>query len=123
MVEARAEYVKRKGLTRTEYILAHNRFMSALGSRFAPVSNFALALGPVRWIMEKVMGIDRRRKMPRFEKSPFLVKGREYLDGIGELENPMDKVAYFVDSYVNYNDHELGFTVIDVLRHNNIDDH
>ncbi|MCK4957966.1 MAG: 4Fe-4S dicluster domain-containing protein, partial [Planctomycetes bacterium] len=121
MVEARAEYVKRKGLTRTEYILTHNRLMSALGSRFAPVSNFAMTLGPVRWVMEKTTGIDRRRKMPHFEKSPFLVKAGEYLDSTGKLENPMDKVAFFVDSYVNYNDHELGFTVIDFLRHNNID--
>ena len=34
---------------------------------------------------------------------------------------PIDKVAYFVDTYVNYNDHELGYAVIDVLRHNAIE--
>jgi Fe-S oxidoreductase len=34
---------------------------------------------------------------------------------------PIDKVAYFVDTYVNFNDHELGFAVIDVLRHNDIE--
>jgi Fe-S oxidoreductase len=33
----------------------------------------------------------------------------------------VDKVAYFTDCYVNYNDHELGFAVIKTLRHNNID--
>ena len=30
-------------------------------------------------------------------------------------------MAYFVDTYANYNDHELGFAVLDVLRHNNIE--
>jgi Fe-S oxidoreductase len=30
-------------------------------------------------------------------------------------------VAYFVDSYANYNDHDLGFAVVKCLRHNKID--
>jgi Fe-S oxidoreductase len=34
---------------------------------------------------------------------------------------PTNKVAYFVDAYANFNDHELGFAVIDVLRHNDIE--
>ena len=34
------------------------------------------------------------------------------------IAEPIDKVAYFVDTYANYNDHELGFAVIDVLRAN-----
>jgi Fe-S oxidoreductase len=30
-------------------------------------------------------------------------------------------VAYFVDTYANFNDHELGFAVLDVLRHNGVE--
>jgi len=33
----------------------------------------------------------------------------------------VDRVAYFVDTYANYNDHELGFAVLKVLRHNDIE--
>jgi FAD/FMN-containing dehydrogenase/Fe-S oxidoreductase len=121
MVEARSRYVAVKGLTRAEYVLVHNRLMSAMGSMFAPLSNFALRLKPVRWLMELVTGIDRRRKMPAFHRGSFIDKGREYLERIGPLDSPMDKVAFFVDSYVNYNDHELGFAVIDFLRYNNIE--
>ncbi len=39
----------------------------------------------------------------------------------GPIEKPIDKVAYFVDTYANYNDHELGFAVLEVLRRNNIE--
>lgn len=121
IIEARAEYVKHKGLTRTEFILTHNRFLSILGSAFAPLSSFAMSLRPFKWLLEKTTGIDRRRAMPAFEHGSFLKKGRAYLDAQPPLKNPVDKVAYFVDSYAAYNDHELGFAVIKTLLHNNIE--
>jgi Fe-S oxidoreductase len=37
------------------------------------------------------------------------------------VEKPIDKVAYFADTFANYNDHELGFAVIECLRHNDIE--
>jgi len=37
------------------------------------------------------------------------------------IEKPVDKVAYFVDTYANYNDHELGFAVLDFLRANSVE--
>jgi FAD/FMN-containing dehydrogenase/Fe-S oxidoreductase len=118
---ARAQYVKRKGLRRTERILSHNRYLSVLGSTFAPISNFAMRLPISKWLLEKSAGIDRRRDMPAFRRSSFLRAGRKYLAACESIENPLDKVVYFVDTYANYNDHELGFAVLDVLRHNGID--
>jgi len=59
--------------------------------------------------------------MPKFQRSSFLKKGRKYLAKAGPVASPIDKVAYFVDSYANYNDHDLGFAVIKCLRHNKID--
>ena len=59
--------------------------------------------------------------MPRFAFGSFLSAGRIYLETCKPSEMPIDKVAYFVDTYVNFNDHELGFAVIDVLRHNDIE--
>lgn len=121
MVAARAEYVRRKGLRLTERILGKNRYLSMLGSAVAPVSNFLMRRAMTRWILEKTMGLDRRRKMPRFAFGTFLSAGRAYLETCGPAETPIDKVAYFVDTYANFNDHELGFAVIDVLRQNDIE--
>jgi Fe-S oxidoreductase len=73
------------------------------------------------WLMEKSVGIDKRRSMPKFLRSSFIKKGRKYLSLLQPIENPVDKVAYFVDTYANYNDHELGFAVLKVLRANNIE--
>ena len=121
VIEARAEYVKRKGLTRTEEMLARNRRLSKLGSAFSPLSNFIMGRAVFKWLLDKYAGLDRRRTMPKFRRSSFLKKGRRYLAKAGPVAGPTDKVAYFVDSYANYNDHDLGFAVVKCLRHNKID--
>ncbi len=121
MTVARAEYVRRKGLRRTEFVLSRNRYLSRMGSLFAPLSNVVMGLPISKWFLEKVTGIDRRRSMPRFGRGSFLKAGAKYLATSGPVVNPVDKVAYFVDTYANFNDHELGFAVLDVLRHNGVE--
>ncbi len=101
--------------------MSRNRYLSLLGSAFAPLSNLFLRLPPFQWVMEKTLGLDRRRAMPSFQRTSFLKQGRKYLGSLSPLTAPVDKVAYFVDSYANSNDHDLGLAVIDVLRHNNVD--
>jgi len=121
MVAARAQYVKRRGLRPAEMVLSHNRYLSISGSFFSPVSNFVMRLPVFKLLLEKFTGIDKRRAMPEFRHGPFLKAGRKYLAARGPIEKPIDKVAYFVDTYANYNDHELGFAVLDVLRKNGIE--
>ena len=121
MMTARARYVKQKGLRRTERILSQNRYMSILGSIFSPVSNLVMRLPLFGLLLEKIAGLDKRRNMPRFKRGSFLKAGRKYLASCEPIEKPIDKVAYFVDTYANYNDHALGFDVLEVLRHNNIE--
>jgi FAD/FMN-containing dehydrogenase/Fe-S oxidoreductase len=121
MAAARAEYARRRGLRRAELALSHNRYLSMLGSIFSPISNFFMRLSIFKWFLEKVSGIDRRRNMPSFAGRSFLRAGRKYLDASAPIEKPVDRIAYFVDTYANYNDHELGFAMLEVLRHNDID--
>jgi anaerobic glycerol-3-phosphate dehydrogenase C subunit len=121
IMEVRARLAKKRGLSQAAKVLASNRYMSMLASAFAPVSNVFMSLAPVRWIMQKLTGIDSRRIMPKFSFSTFLKKANEYLAGQPKIEKPVDKVAYFTDTFVNYNDQSIGFAVIKFLRHNNID--
>jgi FAD/FMN-containing dehydrogenase/Fe-S oxidoreductase len=121
MAAVRAKYVKRKHLRKTEWLLSNNRYLSKAGSFFAPLSNMFTQQPVFAGLLENASGLDKRRKMPKFLRSSFLKKGRKYLASCKPLENPIDKVAYFVDTYVNYNDHELGFAVLDVLRAFNIE--
>ena len=118
---ARVEYVRRKGLRSAELVLSLNRYLGMLGSVFWPVSNFVMSLGVVKWLLEKIVGLDARRGVPKFGHGSFLKAGRKYLAACPRIEEPVDKVAYFVDTYANYNDHELGFAVLEVLYANGID--
>ena len=121
MTTARAEYARRRGLRRAELALSHNRYLSMLGSIFSPISNFFMRQPVFKWFLERISGIDQRRSMPSFAGRPFLRAGRKYLEACGAIMSPVDRVAYFVDTYANYNDHELGFAVLEVLRHNEIE--
>ncbi len=121
IIEARAEYGKSKGFSRTVHILSRNRILSMFGNAFAPIANVLLSLAPFKWLLEKTVGLDRSRSLPKFEFGTFIRKGSKYLRSCPPIAQPIDKVAYFTDCYVNYNDHSLGLAVIKTLRHNNID--
>jgi len=121
MVAARAEYVRRKGLRRPERMLSGNRRLSMLGGVFSPLSDFAMRQPISRNLLERATGIDRRRAMPAFNRGSFLKAARKHLASCEPIEKPSDKVAYFIDAYANYNDHELGFAVLKILRHNNVE--
>jgi Fe-S oxidoreductase len=121
MVAARSRYVKLRGLRKTELILSHNRYLSKLSSTFASVSNYFMGLPVTKWLLENLAGLDKNRSMPKFSQSSFLKAAKEYLATSEPIAEPIDKVAYFVDTYANYNDHELGFAVIDVLRANSVE--
>jgi FAD/FMN-containing dehydrogenase/Fe-S oxidoreductase len=121
MATARAEYARRRGLRRAELALSHNRHLSMLGSIFSPIANFFMRLSIFKWFLERISGIDQRRSMPYFAGRSFLRAGRKYLEASGPIVSPIDRIVYFVDTYANYNDHELGFAVLEVLRHNDIE--
>ncbi|MFA6426000.1 MAG: anaerobic glycerol-3-phosphate dehydrogenase subunit C [Phycisphaerae bacterium] len=121
MMDVRARLAKKKGLAKTARVLTYSRYISILSSAFAPMSNFVMNLPLMKQLMNVWFGIDKRRGMPKFGFSSFIKKANKFLAAEPKLENPNDKVAYFTDTYVNYNDHELGFAAIKFLRANNIE--
>jgi FAD/FMN-containing dehydrogenase/Fe-S oxidoreductase len=121
MAAARTEYAKRRGLRRAERTLSNNRYLSTMSSALAPLSNALLRLPLFKLLLEKTTGLDKRRSLPRFERGSFLAAGRKYLAAGPPSATPVDKVAYFIDTYANFNDHELGFAVLNVLRHNDVE--
>jgi FAD/FMN-containing dehydrogenase/Fe-S oxidoreductase len=121
MATARSMYVMRKSLRLTEKVFSNNRYLSMFGSIFAPVSNIAAKLPMFSPILEKATGIDKHISLPRFARGSFIKAARKHLASLPPIKKPIDKVAYFADTFVQYNDHELGFAVIDILRANDIE--
>jgi FAD/FMN-containing dehydrogenase/Fe-S oxidoreductase len=116
VIEARAQLSKHTGFTAAEFTLIHNHWLSIAASTFAPLSNWVMGLGIVRWGLETLIGLDRNRRLPHFERGSFVKKTRALLAEAKPVVTPVDRAVYFVDSFANYNDHALGRAVIDVLR-------
>ncbi|HOL30589.1 MAG TPA: FAD-linked oxidase C-terminal domain-containing protein [Anaerohalosphaeraceae bacterium] len=116
VIEARTQLARQTGFSAAETVLSNNRRLSMLASAFSPLSNRVLSLGGVRWLLEKLIGLDRNRRFPHFEHGSFIRKARRHLQKQPPLAEPIDKAVYFVDSFANWNDHELGFAVLDVLN-------
>ncbi|MDQ7038610.1 MAG: heterodisulfide reductase-related iron-sulfur binding cluster [Aquificota bacterium] len=83
----------------------------------AHLVNTALNVKPVRVILEKVAGIDRRAKLPTFNTQSFrswFSKNRKEVNG----EN--GKVALFHTCLINYNFLEKGKALVRVLEKNDV---
>ncbi len=83
-----------------------------LGSQTAPLSNWLLRRRLFRLLLEYASGIDRRRRFPKFSRETFMSWFK------GHNSKGTCKVAYFVDTYANYNEPEVGKATVQVLERN-----
>jgi FAD/FMN-containing dehydrogenase/Fe-S oxidoreductase len=120
MLEAKAANVARHGLDRTDWAMTRTENFAWLGSALAPLTNRLLANPVARWLLEKLLGVSRHRRLPAFAPRSFLRDARRR----GWTRPPRSarpRVAYFVDVFANYNDPLLAEAVVAVLHHNGIE--
>ena len=86
------------------------RFASAT----APVSNWMLRNRAARWMMEKILGIDRRRTLPPFSRQTLARNMARR--GPSTVRNPRHRVAFFADLFANYNAPNLGMAAVRTLE-------
>ncbi len=75
-MSARADYVRRKGESFSNRILTDTSLLCKQGSMLAPVANFATSLSPIRWGLEKVLGMDAKRHLPPSSTKPCVNSSR-----------------------------------------------
>ena len=87
----------------------------------APLVNALLGAAPVKWVMEKVLGISRLRTMPRFAARPFTrwfanhAEARGQADGTQGAAASERSVVLFNDTFNTYNDPEVAIAATEVL--------
>jgi len=121
VLEVKGAFVADNGQSPSDWLLARPYWYSALGSIFAPLSNWAIGNRAMRWLLEKITGVAQGRKLPRFARRNFL---RKISRGRNRLTRPSrrtgQKVAYFVDTYATYHDPQLAEALVAILEHNGI---
>jgi FAD/FMN-containing dehydrogenase/Fe-S oxidoreductase len=119
VAEAKAAYVATNGLGFHGWAATHIDYLCSLAVRAPRVANWAVGNRAARWLMEKTLGVAQGRKLPRFNKRPFLKSSTQR-----RLARPQraagDKVLLFVDTYANYCDDQLARALVAVLEHNGI---
>ena len=84
------------------------------GSRFAPLANLTMRLKPVKWALDRFVGIDARRAMPPFVGENFetwFEKRKPMASGTGK-----SKAVLFHDCFMTYNYPEVGKAATEVLE-------
>jgi FAD/FMN-containing dehydrogenase/Fe-S oxidoreductase len=108
-----ADYWKRHGTPLRARALGNIHRLSVWGSRFAPLSNWIVARRPMRWMMEKVLGIDRRRTLPAWKRQTFerwLTANPRPAPAVGT------RVTLFNDTFLNHYDPEIGIAILAILE-------
>ncbi len=122
MLEAKAADHAEHGLDRADWMLARIESLAALAGNFALVSNTLLGNRPFRWIMERLFGLSRRRRMPLFAAHNFLRRAQRR--GWSRKRRKASKgprVAYFVDLFPNVFDPLIAEATVAVLHHHGIE--
>jgi len=120
MLEAKAANVARHGMHRHDWVLARTESFARMGSAVAPLVNLALGSRSARWLLEKLFGVSRARRLPAFARRNFLRRAERR--GWTRKPHPSrPRVAYFVDVFATYNDPLIAESVVAVLQHNGIE--
>lgn len=128
-------YYDDHGVPLSARALGNAATVAPVGRALAPLANALLPLAPVRWLIEKTAGIDRRRVMPPYAHESFhqWVRRREAEraasaqttarrepspDAAKPTERPAEKpkVALFADTWTMYNEPEVGAAATVVLE-------
>jgi FAD/FMN-containing dehydrogenase/Fe-S oxidoreductase len=107
-------YWERHRLTMSAHAFGHAHAASALGSRFAPLSNAIANSNPMRWVMEHTLGVDRRRTLPKWTRHTL----RKRVDSAqaGHHQDTDPAALFFVDTFTEYESPEIGVAAIEVLQ-------
>jgi len=87
---------------------------AALASRCAPLANAALRLAPVRALLERRFGVDRRRPLPRYARRTFRAWLRTRRPA--ETAGARGQVLLIADTFTNYHEPEIGIAAVRVLE-------
>ncbi len=108
-----AHYHAANGLPLRNRLFGRIASVSRAGSRVAPFANWLAAFGPNRWLLERVLGIDRRRPLPRLARETFADWfARRPARGAA----PRGDVVLFHDTFVTYNEPGIGRAAVELLE-------
>ena len=94
-------------------LMADTAGAGRLGSRWAPLSNWVLRAAPTRWFLDRFLGIDRRRKLPPFQRVTLV-------DWFRRRPTPgrggRGRVVLIADCFTNHHEPRIGRDAVALLE-------
>lgn len=119
MARAKAQEVKKHGVSLADRLLGNPDLVGKVGSLTAPLANWANENSLNRTLMESAVGIHKDKKLPPFAAQTFAAQFAAKRSTVtGE---PSARVAFFATCYVNYNQPEIGIDTLEVMARNRVD--
>ena len=118
MQRARVIRADREGIPLRDRVLGNPELLGRVGSAFPRLANWANRNRVLRWGMEKALGIDRRRRLPRY--------GRRFSRWFRRQRPPSGlgvsgRVALFYTTPVEFNAPDIGVATVQVLWRNGVE--
>jgi FAD/FMN-containing dehydrogenase/Fe-S oxidoreductase len=107
------QYQLRHGFSWRNRFLGNVDGLSRWGSRLAPLSSWLVRSRPVRWLNEKLLGIDSRRLPPAFAQKTLR---RQFGRLDGGIQGEARQVLLFPDTFTNHYQPEIGLAAAALLR-------
>lgn len=118
MTRAQAIRSKERGVKTNDKFLSNTDFTGKLGSVFGPMINLFSRIRLLRIIMEKIIGIHRKRILPEFNTNTLTKWFEKHQSNI---KDPVEKVVIFGTCFTNAHDVELGIAAVEILEHNGVE--
>ncbi len=94
-------------------MLASTDFVGTLAHNFAPITNFALGLKPMKVVLDSVMKIDKHRTFPAYSFKTFEQWFKKHA---AEQALYPKHISYFHGCYANYNYPKLGQDFVKIMN-------
>ncbi|MBN4064324.1 FAD-binding protein [Dehalococcoides mccartyi] len=117
MAKIKYEYLYQHYKTRkvplSSKMVADIHRVNSLTAPLAPLANVINRSAPVRFLLEKTVGFDRNRPMPKVVRNTF----QKWFDGHkSTAPTPRGKVVLFHDTFMNFNHPTIGISATRVLE-------
>jgi len=107
------QYQRTHGVPARMRFFAAARTLNRLGSASAPLSNWVTALPPIRALMERRLGITRRRALPRFHRRTLV---RWFGQRPRSVPAARGTVVFLADSFTTFTEPGIGIAAIELLE-------
>ena len=111
--EVLSKYYEKHGVPLRARLFGEVARLSRIGQAVAPVTNFMGSLPPTKLITERVLGISRKRPLPRFARRRF---SSLFSRRAPSVKGTRGDVLYFHDTFTEYMHPEVGHAAVRVLE-------